>query len=373
MRNFFLNLVFILALTPLHFVAAQDLIDEEMGEVEEFTNELDTKNEVQPEASATVKKPEVAKKPKVEFGVFPDEPSTVKPVEAAVAPPKTVQQTRPIAKPNSVTTYESTANRYPQTESQFVKPAGPKEGGKVKVPHPFAKKGLLSIDANNTYQYKAPTGNKTKAYSIRYGYIDNPRIKGPGTTSFSDMYATGSTFNILSFDTEWIPFKKYGKVVAVFGTGIAQGQGRGSFATPRPKRDPNTGLQNGTTADSQSQEIFDIYIVPLTAQLNYRLEYFDRQIIAPYVSTGMTYFGLAEYQRGDNATDTKFSGAPTVFAGGGLNFNISRWSARSAFDIYSKYKIVDLWLTLDYKRVQTLKADIDFSGNFVQLGVTMDL
>jgi len=245
----------------------------------------------------------------------------------------------------------------PESDQPFVKPSGPPQGGILRVPHPGAAKGLSRINADGSYQYRIPQKSKSQSSSLRLGVIAPPNISGAkttaGTKSFGDFYGSSGIFAV-NFDYEWQPFSKFGRVGLVLGTGFATARGNGYF-----KKD-------GTRAE----EVYNLYIVPMSAFLNYRFEYARRQWAVPFVKAGGTYFGMVEL-RDDNKSPA-FAAAPAVGGGGGIHFSITALDKQEAFILDREYGIADMYLTLEAQALQGLSSDIDFSTQMVNLGITVD-
>ena len=104
--------------------------------------------------------------------------------------------------------------------------------------------------------------------------------------------------------------------------------------------------------------------------LNYRLEIWDRQWVAPYVSGGGTYIGVAEFR--DDGKGPNLVGTPGAYGGGGLMFNISAMSRNTAFTLRTEYGIQNLWVSLDAKYLATFSEDLDFSSTIVGGGIVCD-
>lgn len=244
-------------------------------------------------------------------------------------------------------------------ERAFVKPAGPAQGGMLRVPHPDAAKGLLRINKDGSYQYKVGYKLKSQSSSLRVGSLTPPRIAGvstaTGTKDYKDYYGSGNIF-ALFYDYEWQPFTKFGRLGLNIGSGFATTRGNGYFKTK--------------TDESQAPEVYSLYVVPLSTYLVYRFEYARRQWVVPYLKGGGTYFGLVEL-RDDNKTPV-FAGAPAAGGGGGLHFSISALDAKSAFALDREYGISDMYFTVEAMALQGLSKEIDFSTQTINAGITVD-
>lgn len=291
-----------------------------------------------------------------------DEPLTLEETpkpKAALAPESKVASPSPSK--NAAPQVQS--NRYDPsqapkvTERQFVKPPGPPQGGVLRVPHPGAAQGLSRVNADGSYQYKIPKKSKTQSSSLRLGVLTPPSISGAttssGTKSFSDFYGSSGLIG-LNYDYEWQPYVKFGRLGFVLGTGFATARGNGYFKK----------------SGSQAEEVYNLYIVPVSAYVSYRFEYARRQWAVPFVKAGGTYFGLIEV-RDDNKTPS-FAAAPAVGGGGGFHFSITALDQQEAFILDREYGIADMYLTLEAQVLQGLSADLDFTSQMVNLGITVD-
>jgi hypothetical protein len=228
----------------------------------------------------------------------------------------------------------------------------PHKGVKL-IHHPDAKKGLIRIEQDGTYVYKVKTTKKDQTGIVRFGVISPPNIQSAdGQSDFKSMY-TSSDVPILMFDYEWQPFSKYGKLGVQAGAGVATATGQGHF------------LKNGTEAP----EKYTFLIAPLNLGLIYRLEYFKRQWIAPYVAGGGTYIAVAE-MRDDGKKN--FTGTPAVYAAGGMMFNITAIDKNMAFNLDNEYGVGNLWLVAEYRLQTSFSKDLDFTGSIMSLGISAD-
>lgn len=220
------------------------------------------------------------------------------------------------------------------------------------IQHPEAKNGLRLIDSDGSYYY-APKkfSKKEQSSTIRVGSIQPPHIDSPGA-SFSTMYGSGNP-TMLLYDYEWQPLQAFGRLGVQAGFGYFSAQGAGRFA-------------DGTAA----REHYTFHALPLNLGVIYRLEFMERQWIAPYVAGGASYFALAETRDDDRAPH--FVGTPTFYGAGGLMFNISAFDQVTAFTLDSQYGIADMWLTVEARQIQSTNLDLDFTGLMVSVGISAD-
>jgi len=228
----------------------------------------------------------------------------------------------------------------------------PQKGVKL-IHHPDAKKGLIRIEQDGTYVYRVKTTPKDTTGTVRFGFMDPPLIvSADGVTDYKTMYGSGAVPMIM-FDYEWQPFSSFGKLGVQAGTGLAMSHGQGHF------------LKNG----NEAQEKYTFLTVPLNLGVIYRLEYFKRQWIAPYVAGGGSYIGVAEMR--DDGKNT-LSGTPAAYGAAGLMFSITAIDKSVAFTLDSEYGVGNLWLVAEYRYLKSFSEDLDFNGGIMSLGISAD-
>lgn len=234
----------------------------------------------------------------------------------------------------------------------FQKPKGPPQGGTLETTHPNAAKGLLRIEKDGTYVYRTHIPEKSRSSSMRVGYLTTPLIRNNQGVSFGDIYGADGLLGLVG-EYEWQPFRRFGALGFRVGSGLVVARGNGRFA-------------DGVAAE----EIYNLIVLPLSAEISYRFEYVRRQWAVPFVTGGAIGYGMVEF-RDDGKTPT-MAFSPAVVAGGGIHFNISRWDPQGAFILAQDYAIADLWLTLEGKVIQGLDQGLDMTNQTVSAGFTVD-
>ncbi|HND86507.1 MAG TPA: hypothetical protein PLU50_11890 [Pseudobdellovibrionaceae bacterium] len=230
----------------------------------------------------------------------------------------------------------------------------------MKIEHPLAKQGLERIEADGTYVYYVPPSTRSESASFRLGMMPAPSAKRTylkndnkeGVINFKDMYKT-SSLPILEVNYEWQPFNKWGKLGILTGIGFFTASGKGRF---------NDG--------EEAQESYTLVGLPLTLGGIYRFEFSGKQLIAPYVSGGATYFGLAEI-RDDGKTPT-VAGSLAGFGSAGLLVSIGRWDAYTGPMLQSEYGIANMWVNIEARVLGAVTTEIDFTGSYFTMGMTVD-
>lgn len=265
-----------------------------------------------------------------------------------------IEQSAPeIAKPTHKSEEPPIYQRADSDENKVQRKSA--KGGIEYIQHPQSAKGLVKIEKDGTYIYKTTAMQRKEPISatLRFGSISPPAIKSSdGTTDFSSMYSSGSV-PIVMFDYEWQPLREFGKLGVVAGFGVMTATGSGHFID-----------------GSQAQEKYTFVAFPLSIGGIYRLEYFNKQWLAPYVSAGGTYVAVAEFRddgKGPNAT-----GAPGGYGAGGLMFSISAMDRETAFNLSSEYGISNLWISAEYRYLKTFNDAINFSSSIMNVGIAVD-
>lgn len=234
------------------------------------------------------------------------------------------------------------------------------KNGVEYIHHPQAANGLLAITKEGAYIYRT---NDTRKYdqttSVRLASMKPPKIVAADGTTYDTMYASGSQQALAMFDYEWQPLTGYGKLGVQAGFGFMYAKGHGRFVS-------NDATING----KEAKEEYTFLAVPINLGGVYRLEWMKRQWLAPYVAGGGTYIGVTEF-RDDGATPSVV-GVPGVYGAAGLLFNVSALDRQTAFVFSSEYGIANLWVSLEYRLLQTFSDDLDFSSGIIGAGISVD-
>lgn len=226
-----------------------------------------------------------------------------------------------------------------------------------KIKHPGAKEGLYLIDEEGVYHYRVQTvSKKDQAFFFRFMSQSAPNIEGVTDTttfSFKDMYGVDELTGV-DFVYEWQPFKNFGKLGLQFGAGFATASGKGKFAND-DAREP--------------RENYTFYSIPVSLGGVYRFEYTERQWFAPYVVAGGIYNGLVEH-RDDGKI--KAVGTASVFGSGGMLLNLTAIDKELAFKMDREYGFSQLWITAEYRRIQSFDKDLDITSNQISVGLGAD-
>ena len=237
--------------------------------------------------------------------------------------------------------------------------APPSKAGRGFIHHPLSAKGLLAITKDGAYVYET---NESRDYhqtgTLRFATMDPPHINAADGTSYSNMYG-GGTQSILIFDYEWQPFTRYGKLGLQSGIGFLYANGQGRFDTADP-----------VLKSQEAKEKYTFLAVPISFGAVYRLEWLKRQWFAPYASAGLNYFPVIEFR--DDGHSPNAVGTAGAYGAGGVMLNVSAVDRETAFILTSEYGISNLWVSLEYRIIQTFNPDLDFSSDVLSAGIAVD-
>ena len=237
-----------------------------------------------------------------------------------------------------------------------------------KIILPQAQEGLVRIKKDGTYIYDTQRVLKKESSHITFGKANHPDITlliqqadsqgnltGAETEfNFSDLYGESSGV-IFGYDYEWFPYIDKGKLGIQAGMAAMFANGHGRL----------TAVPNG-----ESTESFTFLTLPLTLGGVYRLEWRDKQLLAPYISGGGTYVVLAE-KREDKATP-KLIGGLGFYASGGVLFNLSAFDRDAGFQLDSEYGISNMWVSLEFRVIEVQSSAFSFSNKYLNAGLSFD-
>ncbi len=237
------------------------------------------------------------------------------------------------------------------------------------IQHPDSQEGLVRITKDGTYVYDIKRQMKKESSRITFGHALQPEVSidiekrdsttGNGTGEFQkfefgDLYEETTSF-IIGYDYErfyWVG--KQGKLGIQLGGALMYAKGHGILqSTLQPSR-----------------EEFTFFTLPFVAGAVYRMEWKDKQIIAPYVSGGGTYTGLVEKR--EDKSSPQYTGAPGFYVAGGALINVTAFDDESGFALDSEYGISNLWVSLEYKAIEVNSDAFVFSNRYVNLGIAFD-
>lgn len=228
----------------------------------------------------------------------------------------------------------------------------------------LSQKGLFKISKKGEYQYKVQGSPQNSAASFRFGMASFPNlVNQSGTTSFENIYGEDKK-PMLMVDYEWQIFQAFGKLGIKVGSGLMLASGNGQFASDNPFNDPD----NGPTTDAK--EKYNFYMFPNSLAAIYRLDMFNRQWVVPFAEIGVDYLTFIETR--DDGDDIKFGGAPHFHFAVGGSFLLDLLGRDMMTEIDRQYGVNHMWLTAEYRRLESMGADFDFSDDIINGGIMVE-
>lgn len=237
-----------------------------------------------------------------------------------------------------------------------------------KVQHKGAEAdGLIKIDKDGVYIYKAEPHNVKNSSHLRVGTVSNPNVESEicdenggncQVITFDDIYS-GASGMAIEYLYEYFLFTdsghNFGKFGLQVGASVSYAQGHGRLVA---------------NLNTESIESYSFITAPLFVGGVYRFEYRDRQILVPYFGGGGAYAVLAEKR--EDKSDIKGVGAPGFYGFGGALLNISALDRDMGADFESEYDIKNLWLSAEYKFISVQSDAFSLENGYVQAGLGFD-
>jgi hypothetical protein len=193
------------------------------------------------------------------------------------------------------------------------------------------------------------------AASFRIGSYRPPALRNGETgLNFNQIY-TESAGIILFTDFEWQLLQSVGKLGLKLGTGVFTTSGSGRFKS-RPQ--------------TSAREQYTFLMFPNLVGGIYRLDYWKKQYFVPFAEAGGGYFTFAEIR--DDYKRTKYGGAAVGYfaVGGSLLLDFITPAAIAEMDM--DYGINHMYLTAEYRVIEGLDSDFDFSNDTFSAGFLIE-
>ena len=158
------------------------------------------------------------------------------------------------------------------------------------------------------------------------------------------------------FDWEW-QLKFLGRFTFKVGSGFYHARGNGRFKTSQ-------------AGDRKPLEDFSLFMLPNSASLVYKFQFWNNQFLIPYVDAGVDAFALMEFQEGTSIP--KLGGSFGAHFSGGLAWNIGFLDRWSLLELDRDHGINSIYLTGEYRTYVHISGPYDFSGTFISGGFAAD-
>lgn len=216
------------------------------------------------------------------------------------------------------------------------------------------KHGLLYVTSDGSYVYSGEDSEKEGSASLRVAQMPPLPLENETTgITFEDMYGD-QPLTVVMFDYDWLNFRRFGQWILSIGTGFAQTSGPGHFVDDF----------------SEANEKYTLYVLLNHISFIYRFQYSDHPWFVPYVSFGGIPALLAERRDDNKRNKSKF--VPAAQGSGGIRFNIGKLDTYGAANLDAEYGINNMWLDLEFRRIQSFDKKIDISNNLINMGLGFD-
>lgn len=213
--------------------------------------------------------------------------------------------------------------------------------------------GLESVTSDGSYLYAIEESELEGSASIRVASMPPlPLVNKLGIT-YEDVYGNVPVTMAL-IDYDWLSFKSLGHWVLSVGTGFGTVDGPGRF------------IDNF----EEAQEVYSLYVLLNHITFTYRFQYSKKPWFVPYVSLGAVPAIL--FERRDDDKRNKIAFSPSVHGSGGVRFNIGKLDTYGSGQLDAEYGINNMWLDVEFRRLQSFSEEIDISSNLINLGLGFD-
>lgn len=218
--------------------------------------------------------------------------------------------------------------------------------------------GISQIRKDGTYIYSEKLEKPKKSFSLQAGTVSAPIIQRvlPATgrvISYEDIYGNQSNSG---FFLQRQGFISGQSIYYLVGAGLSLNSGKGIFAS--------TG--------EAARETIQFISVPLEVGIGTRLIVVDGQWFTPYLSIGGGGNLVGEL-RADNAERNRLTYMPSVTGVAGLALSMRAFSEARMRRLNAEYGFKNMWFTAEFRRNQVFDPALDVSSNIVTLGLLIDL
>lgn len=217
------------------------------------------------------------------------------------------------------------------------------------------RKDLQKITKKGAYVYRTTPSPQNSGFSFRVGKYEPTSLANSATGNTFNQIYTDASSTIFLFDYEWQFFKGAGKLGAKIGSGFYFAQGNGFF------------LDNPT---ERSEELFTFLLFPNNLGLIYRFQYWENQLLVPYVEGGADYFTFLEMR--DDQRNPKVGGALATHFSVGASLLLDFLDRSAVTSLDRETGVNHVWLTGEYKYIHGLSNRFDFTGELINAGVLVE-
>lgn len=234
--------------------------------------------------------------------------------------------------------------------------SGVKEYGDDPVVKPKARNyanGLQSVSSDGSYLYTIEESELEGSASLRIASMPSLPLANKVGITYEDIYGN-VPITMALIDYDWLSFRSFGHWVLSVGTGLGTVDGPGRF------------IDDFTEA----RETYSLYVLLNHITFIYRFQYSKKPWFVPYVSLGVVPAIL--FERRDDDKRNKIAFSPSVHGSGGVRFNLGRLDPYGGGQLDAEYGINNMWLDVEFRRLQSFSKEIDISSNLFNLGLGFD-
>ena len=142
------------------------------------------------------------------------------------------------------------------------------------------------------------------------------------------------------------------------GLGLMFAQGDGIFADP------------GINANRVALEKYTLLILPLSAGLNYKLQYWSNQFLVPFAGAGADLFNILEIR--DDGTRPNVLSAPSFHFGGGILIAIDKLSGSGVNNMEKEYGVNHMYIVAEVRQYIGLTTNVNLNNMLFLGGISFD-
>ncbi|PIT99959.1 MAG: hypothetical protein COT74_07520 [Bdellovibrionales bacterium CG10_big_fil_rev_8_21_14_0_10_45_34] len=230
-----------------------------------------------------------------------------------------------------------------------------KQKEQVADQNQYRKRTILSkpirITKEGKYIYTSERSSETQGYSLKFGSFNPPNLTNPSTgVSYGTIY--GSESKVLGFlEYENLFFKDAGRFGLHTSLGATYASGQGYFRNGQP-----------------AQEMYSFIVIPVSIGAIYKLQFSDSAVFVPYGLGGGSYFGFIETR--DDGARPRIGGAFGFYFGGGIQLGLNWISKTNSDSLEREYGVNSINLVVEFRSINSLRTEYDFSDSFLLGGIS---
>lgn len=236
--------------------------------------------------------------------------------------------------------------------------------------HPNQEKGLYKINRNQEYLYKYKKSKFTGFFNLKGGAYDLSGFPNTetdtGASKFERVYGS-ARLTTLYFEYEWEPLKKMRDLTVIIASGFAYARGRALVGA------------GGTSSDGIDQtnrpgkEGLNMIMFPISVGAQYKLRFWDNQILFPFIGGAINANIVTESQEGLSFSNPQLAYFFGAHASGGLALNLSWLERQASINLDNDFGINNTYLTFEARQIISFDTDNwDLNGVIFVVGMSFE-